>query len=448
MEKTMESGLKLNLPDRKENPMFEAHDPGMMKDPVSGYYYCYSTDTAITSDYCQGIQVRKSRDLVHFTYVGTALSKEAIKEGRDNGEYPPTEGFWAPFTEYVNGEYRMYYSATKAFGSSESRIWLAVAKHPEGPFENRGLVADTWFTTDREPNAIDAHIIDDAKGRKYMVYGSFFGGIYIKELNPEDGMPMDGNAGTLGKRIAVKPEHGSIDGPEGAAVVYHKESGYYYLFLSYGWLGENYDIRAGRSMEVTGPYVDYHGNDLNGNSYGLKIANSYCFKAGKPYAEITENWTYDGFRGPGHGVPFYEYDCKEYFFVHHIRDGAKENRTVTPGADNPVSYRMHYMMVRKMEFINGWPVLSPENYAGEEKYIQENVDPESLQGNWEWIFFDDRDNDVRYSFIKPLEKELENAVLFHCFDIENSIQNLCLSGIDFNGVAFWAKKCLCHSTKN
>lgn len=82
--------------------------------------------------------------MIHFEYEGIALSQKAIKEGRDNGEYPQTVNFWAPYVEYTHGEYRMYYSATKAFGSSESRIWLAVSKHPLGPFENRGIVADTW----------------------------------------------------------------------------------------------------------------------------------------------------------------------------------------------------------------------------------------------------------------------------------------------------------------
>ncbi len=78
-----------------------------------------------------GIPVRSSEDLVHFQYEGTVLSEHAIRQGRDNGAYPQTINFWAPYVEYVEEEYRMYYSATRRFGSSESRIWLAAAaKHP------------------------------------------------------------------------------------------------------------------------------------------------------------------------------------------------------------------------------------------------------------------------------------------------------------------------------
>ena len=121
----MKPGMLLNCLDREKNPAFEAHDPSMMKDPVSGWYYSYATDATIVSRYLQGIPIRKSKNLVDFEYVGIALSETSILEARDNGEYPNTEGFWAPYVEYVEGEYRMYYSATKAFGSSESKIWLA-----------------------------------------------------------------------------------------------------------------------------------------------------------------------------------------------------------------------------------------------------------------------------------------------------------------------------------
>ena len=117
----MEPGFRLNLHNRDKNPCFESHDPSMMYDPVSGMYYSYSTDTALTSSYRQGIPVRRSRDLVHFDFVGYALSGQAISQGRDNGkEYRPTGGFWAPYVEYVGDEYRMYYSATRAGGGGTS----------------------------------------------------------------------------------------------------------------------------------------------------------------------------------------------------------------------------------------------------------------------------------------------------------------------------------------
>lgn len=444
-------GFKLNCHNRDLNPCFESHDPSMMKDPISGNYYSYSTDSAICSEYKQGIPIRKSSDLVNFTYIGTALSEAAVAEARDNGVYPPTAGFWAPFVEYVNGEYRLYYSATKAFGSSESKIWLAVSSNPEGPFENRGVVADTWFTGDDLPNAIDPHIIDDKDGRKFMVYGSYFGGIYIKELDVKSGLSIDGDARSLGKRLAVRPNNYRIDGPEGAAIIYCKETDYYYLFFSYGWLGENYDIRVARSKVVEGPYLDFEGNDVNGKSYGLKLANSYCFKGENPYADEVcsynqlsrhrylsqvTSWTFDGFRGPGHGVPFYDWGNDSYYFVHHIRDGAPELKMEARDRKH-VSYLAHYMMIRKMLFVDGWPVLSPEPYCGE---FHEIVD-EITEAPWEWIELDDMNNGVKRSQIGRFDQYDKNRmIVMKCYDFENSRPGICATGITSEGVCFWGKK--------
>lgn len=440
----MEPGFKLNLHDREKNPCFESHDPSMMYDPVSGMYYSYSTDAALVSVFRQGIPIRRSRDLVHFEFVGYALSDRAVAQGRDNGpEYAPTYGFWAPYVEYAGGEYRMYYSATRAFGSSESRIWLAVAKRPEGPFENRGVVMDTWHTPDTEPNAIDAHVADTPEGRKYFIYGSFFGGIYIKELDPDTGMPMDLDPRCQGVRIAHRPEPSYIDGPEGAAVMYHPGTGYYYLFLSYGWLGDDYDIRVGRSRRIIGPYLDFAGRSLDGGGWGLKLAGSYRFRAENPWAESGQGWEFAGFRGPGHGVPFYDPVSGQYFFVHHVRDGAEILRSRQGDRD---SFRMHYMAVRRMFFLDGWPVFSPQPYGGEEggaaslRDVMEWEKGDDTQ--WEWLRLKERDNRPAQSVCAPLPEDLppERALTFACFDFENSRDGQAMAGITTGGETIWGKK--------
>lgn len=448
-------GFQLNLHNRNENPLFESHDPSMMKDPVSGYYYSYGTDAAITSKRKLGIPVRKSKDFVHFTYEGTVLDQKSIEEAMNYVDLEKSPGFWAPYVEYreKEQEYRMYYSATKAFGSSESKIWLAVSKHPEGPFVNRGVVVDTWFTSDLEPNGIDAHIVDSKEGRTYMIYGSFFGGIYGKELDPVSGLSIDQNPRNLGFPIAKKPALGKLDGPEGAAVMYCKERDYYYLFLSYGWLGDDYDIRVGRSKKIEGPYVDYFGKNLLGESYGLKLANSYCFEGLNPYAKTENNWTYNGFRGPGHGVPFYEDLWKEYFFVHHIRDGAPElsHQAETPEDRN--TYYMHYMMIRRMLFVEDWPLLSPEPFCGE---AYENPKEEDLGGNWEWMILNPESNEIIRGFFQPIhvlnyrnetgEAFLElgdyylHGLVSLCYDYENMDESLCFVGLTEKGICIWGKK--------
>lgn len=438
----MKPGFLLNKHDRQTNACFESHDPSMMWDPVSKMYYSYATDAAITSERKIGIPVKRSKDLIDFEFVGYALSKEAIAEGRDNGkDFAPTVNFWAPFVEYFNGEYRMYYSATKAFGSSESRIWLAVAEKPEGPFENRGVVIDTWNTPDTDPNAIDAHVENTPDGRKFLIYGSFFGGIFIKELNVDTGLAANPDVHYQGERIAKKPADSYIDGPEGAAVIYNPDTEYYYLFLSYGWLADTYDIRVGRSRDITGPYVDYHGKSMDGASWGMKMAGSYCFSAENPCAGNDEkNWNFAGFRGPGHGVPFYAPETAEYFFVHHVRDGAKIFAFREP--DGRQSFRMHYMVVRRMYFLEGWPIFSPEPYAGETARVQLLEErPDLFHREWEWFILEYDSNAMAQGTKALLPEELsaQRAYVFECYDYENSRECTALCGISNTGEVIWGK---------
>ena len=431
--------LRLNEPDVEGNPPYGSHDPSMMWDPRSGKYYSYCTDFGGPGNHGRriGIPVRVSGDLVHFTYHGPVLSPASVRQARDNGEYPPTRAFWAPYVEYSGEEYRMYYSATRDFGSSESRIWLAVAKDPLGPFENRGVAVDSWGTDDSLPNAIDPHVLHTPEGQVWLIYGSFFGGIYMKELRSDTGLPVDPDPRFLGQCVAHKMPPPALDGPEGAAIQYCPETGYYYLFLSYGWLGDGYDIRVGRSRAPLGPYLDYQGRDMAGKSLGLKLANSYHFRAAAPNRKAGGGWQWGGLRGPGHGVPFFDPVSGRYFFVHHLRDGNPRDRRYDPVFDRH-SYRNHYMMIRPMFFVDGWPVLGPEPYAGEACLP---VGPPA-GAMWEMIVLDDLDNrmktsgNVRLAADSPL---LRRSVCYRCADFENGGEALALTGIDEFGQCCWGK---------
>lgn len=476
-----ELDFQFNTTDFQKSGTVGSHDPCVMQDPQSKVYYSYSTDNSVDQDFPGiGIQIRKSTDLEHWTYVGVALSDQAIAQARDNGAgNPSTETFWAPDVSYADGEYRMYYAATKEFGSSESKIWLAAAKKPEGPFENKGVVVSSWsegLDPDAAvPNAIDPFLIGTPEGKQYLAYGSFFAGIFLKELKP-DGFAVNQDRSSkdyFGTCIANKG--GSpIDGPEGSSVLYDRNTGYYFLFLSYGWLGDTYDIRVGRSKNVTGPYLDYKGHkltdDVAGVTTGTKLACSYRFSAAKPggkQAEPNSSWEWGGFRAPGGGVPLFS--DGQYFFVHHIRDGAAVNHTESDGQAN---YFMHYLMVRKMYFINGWPVLSPEPYAGE---TDQKITPDYLSGKWEIIVFTDDDNNqktARNLTLYPPDKNgtgtfafgnkqgswsyqaesdtlqlrlkdsapfMVTAKVSTCWDLENSRATLCLTGLTDTGITVWGK---------
>lgn len=214
--------------------------------------------------------------------------------------------------------------------------------------------------------------------------------------------------------------------------------------MSYGWLGDDYDIRVGRSREITGPYLDYQGNSLDGGGWGLKLAGSYRFRADRPWAASdTPGWQFAGFRGPGHGVPFLDPVSKQYFFVHHVRDGAEVFRRREHGRD---SFRMHYMAVRRMFFLDGWPVLSPQPYAGEkgEPWLLQ-AEPESEKSGadlkWEWLRLRGQDNRQARGTVGPLPEDLPpgRALAFACYDYENSRECLGLAGITTGGDVIWGK---------
>lgn len=153
-------------------------------------------------------------------------------------------------------EYRLYCS-NSSFGPRNSCIFTAVSDKPEGPFEPKDCVLKT--DESMPVNGIDANIIRDVKtGEMYMVYGSFWGGIHILKLNEQTGLAAEDGIGTC---ICCRPAwlSGAVEGPY---IIYNEETEYYYLFVSYGSLKTDYQIRVGRSKKVTGPYVDYNGREM------------------------------------------------------------------------------------------------------------------------------------------------------------------------------------------
>lgn len=205
-----------------------------------------------------------------------------------------------------------------------------------------------------------------------------------------------------------------------------------------GW-GDDYDIRVGRSRTVTGPYTDTLGRDLKEASMGLKIAGSYQFRASAPNVRDTGNgWKWGGIRGPGHGVPFYDPVSGRYFFVHHFRDGAAINRVYDKKEDR-ASYKIHYMMIRPMFFLNDWPLLGPEPYQGEE---YEPLSPCEVQGRREIVIFKESDNRMQTGQEETADDRTgypDNCIVYRCPDFENGGAAAAVTGFTDSGLAYWGK---------
>lgn len=347
------------------------HDPGSFKDGDT--YYVFSTDAQVGGTFKPGIQIRKSKDLINWQWVGRAFS-EVPKEAKD---WTGAEGLWAPDVVKYGDTYYLYYAASQ-FGKTQSFIGVATSKNIEGPWEDQGEVFKTK-QGEEGPNAIDPNITFDKKGKPWMVYGSFFGGIYVSEINPETGKLVHYGRGKL-----IAKRHQSVEGAiEGPYIVYNPDFDYYYLFVSYDSLFSNYNIRVARSKNIEGPYVDFNGHEMTDlflppNDVGMKILGGYKFKG-------SEGWV-----APGHNSVLQDGD--DYYIIHHIR-AAKDKR-------------WHYLHVRKIVWTeDGWPLVSPERYAGEG---EEPVEIEEIIGTWEIINVDKNNNNQILS--KELKLSLQKMI--------------------------------------
>lgn len=326
-----------------KNSVWFSHDPAIYKDPVSGNYYVYNT----------GAVARKSKDLITWETIGRVVTD--VPE--ESYEHVGTRDIWAPDMVKVNDEYRLYCS-NSSWGVRQSCIFLAVSNSPEGPFEPRGCVLKT--TEDMPVNAIDANIIEDKEtGEQYMVYGSFWGGCYILKLDKETGLSSEDG---IGKCLARRPDFAdrAIEGPY---IKYNPDTKYYYLFVSYGSLNSDYNIRVGRSKSVTGPYVDTNGREMTDisdytNQVGLMIACGYHFDNSQ------------GYMGPGHNSVLKD-DDNEWYLVCHIREHNFQQ-------GQPATMHIHKILWTP----DGWPVLNPERYGGEKT---QSVSGDDLVGKYERI---------------------------------------------------------------
>lgn len=414
------------------------HDPTIFKDPKSGTYYVYSTGM---------IDIFKSEDLINWTRTEGTLPElpQCVYDRYDHDTKDQYSNIWAPDMHYNEEDpdtpYYLTCSYSDKFGENNSSIILFKASSPEGPWENGEII----FTSDKSDpktntvNAIDSNIVADAaSGKKYMAYGSFWEGIHLLELNDNYKVVTDGKGSCIESRFS------GIGGPEGAYIIYNPDTKYYYLFTSYDDLSSTYTIRVARSKNITGPYADHTGasvnrfndNPENANKiFGYKLIGSYQFEGGTTYY------------APGHNSVLN--DNGEWYLVHHTR--------VTNGG-------FATLHVRKMFWTeDGWPVVSPERYAGES--IQDI--PEAFMcGEWDMIDIGTNTKDMLFSNKLTLNydgtavsgddegtwsisgnklklaigERFISAYVLAAYDSDMSAPNIVFTGTDENNCAVWGKK--------
>jgi hypothetical protein len=331
-------------------------DPSILRGR-DGWFYAYATSDPLVSGGEFGVMhMARTRDFADWEYLGTVFDEDSTPAWAAEGSY-----FWAPDVRYVNGEYRMYFTVTDSAEKpgADPGIGMATAPTPAGPWTDSGApvvesqeiedAAEVAGIEDVGEEADDAAVegddhtvaaddpsyqglIDpaafvDEDGSVYLYVGGFAGGPHVTKLNDE-GTAME----TELQPVAAPDRY------EGSYVIKHGD--YYYLTLSAAnccaAAGSGYSVFAGRSESPMGPFVDQDGHPLLGSrSGGTQVL-----------AANGNTWV-----GVGHHAIFSDTTGQDWILYHGID---KEDSWL----NNPGGINKRPMLVDKLDWIDGWPVVN------------------------------------------------------------------------------------------
>lgn len=381
------------------------HDPSVVQDGDNYYIFGSHMTAAKTTDLLSWTSVGDGYKPSNPVYKELYTSDDVFRYAGKASSVVPTDDkgchLWAPDVIYneTMGCYCLYYCASSTWNCST--LGFATADNIEGPYTwagdliYSGITNDTLAETDvldyvteeyaREhyikkdgsynfdnyPNALDPSVFYDEDGKLWMVYGSWSGGIFLLELDPATGQVIHPEADEenhvdayFGKWL-LGGYHHSIEGPY---ILYDKEAGYYYLFVSYGGLARTggYQIRVYRSEKVDGPYVDMKGKGetcadrLDHWPIGLKMSGNYML----PSLNVA-------YMATGHNSAFIDEKNGNRYLVYHTRyDSGTE---------------MHNPRVKQFVLNQeGWPCALPYEPVSE-AVIDGKYDTASVVGRYYMI---------------------------------------------------------------
>jgi hypothetical protein len=308
-------------------------------DPVivrgdDGAWYAYGTTDPLREGegVFHRIPTARSTDLVTWTYVG-----DAFAPGQRPAFAADDAAFWAPDVRRLNGRWVMYVTVTETtVAEGASAIGVATAPTPTGPwtFADEPVVAPRpapgggWLWT------FDPAQLTTPDGRRFLYYGSYFGGIWVSELTAD------------GLRITGTPRQVAIDNKfEGAYVV--RRGGWYYLFASSANCcagpTTGYSVSAGRSRDPRGPFTDRDGLRLDVSRAG-----------GTPVIAPNGNrWV-----GTGHNGLVTDLAGQDWLPYHAI-DRAD------PYLDGTEGVNERPMLLDRLDWIGGWPTVRAGAWASD-----------------------------------------------------------------------------------
>lgn len=303
-------------------------DPSIIRGK-DGYWYAFGTSDPLRSGEGRAhqIPVARSSDLVDWSYVGDALDTKNQPAFADSDAH-----YWAPDITYHDGRYWLYFVVTETTESSargDSAIAVATADSPAGPWTTRDepvikprpsdVPGDFRWTFD------PSHVVD-TDGRRYLYYGSYNGGVWVTQLSADGTRP-----------VGEPTQVGAGNRFEGAYVV--RRHGWWYMFASSSDCcagpTTGYSVFVGRSRSVRGPFLDREGVSMNASRTGGSIV-------------LTPNgnrWV-----GTGHNAVVTDLAGHDWM-VYHAIDRHQ------PYLDQPYGINRRPMLIDRMDWEEGWPVV-------------------------------------------------------------------------------------------
>jgi arabinan endo-1,5-alpha-L-arabinosidase len=259
---TPRSGLaSLSLTDATSNSaglLKPIRDPSLIR--VGSTYFLFVTDHPAWTG---SLPILCSADAASWKQCGSVFPSVPSWITR---KLPGVVNLWAPDISFFNGVFHVYYTASLAY-TENTLVGLAtnVTLDPADPryrWVDRGSVLESH--TGDDINVLDPNVLVDLEGRVWLSFGSYWGGIAQRELDPSTGLLRDPASAPL-FRLAARPdvpEHPI----EGSSQLFH--NGFYFLFVSIDFccrpvLSQNdYKMAVGRSSSPHGPFLALDGKPM------------------------------------------------------------------------------------------------------------------------------------------------------------------------------------------
>lgn len=233
--------LAVGAAPREGNPQFQGADPHAMF--IGDELWVFPTGGPGGSWSADRFGAFSTSDLKSWKSRGELIRRDQIKWLKDDGA--PEHFLWAPGVATRNGKYYLYFSVGPQ-NPTPSRIGVAVADRPEGPYKDSGkpLITGQLVKDGVGFEAIDPMVfIDRRSGKTYLYAGGSAGAtLRVWEMAPD--------------MINVTREV-KVDTPpkftEGAWM--HERGGVYYLSYSHGrFNGPDYSVHYATARSPLGPW--------------------------------------------------------------------------------------------------------------------------------------------------------------------------------------------------